>query len=328
MKSEKLIIMLATALILSGCSVPKSSFVITVPQNTKIEWKEQEQTNNDIKITVPANEYVGFLVATDPRAGLRVPFGVDYKRKVYNGDGVMTGFGIATATGGAVLSLAGLCLAKTDGDLAVGIGLPGLATVAGGMLLTTSGVQHNNLVSHDYKFTYVPRQRISFDVISPILAHVDPPKETPTDTPLHTSKSTGSSYRTKTPSKSSTSSKNKKYLPTDNAEQISGTYSGTLKIMEGQETVESYSKASVELLKIDKSKVKVTIKIRGENFYDEDDVDMIATIIPEKNGNYILKLESNSDAIIKVTKTKALSITQKIYGPNGEQAVLSFTGNK
>lgn len=320
--------MLATTLVLSGCSVPKNTFVVSVPQNTKIEWSEQEQTNNDVKLTVSANEYVGFLVATDPRTGLRVPFGVDYKHKVYHGDGVMAGCGTVMTAAGAVSAIMGLAFFKEDEDLALGLFLPGFGVAGGGLPIAISGFQHQDLLSHDYKFTYVPRQIISFDGISSVLAHVDPPKQTPPESTLNHSKPKGASYSVKAPSKSSTSSKNKKYQPKDNAERVSGTYLGNVKIMEGVKTVETYPKATAELSRIDKSKVKITIKVQDENFYDDEAVEMIATVIPEKNGDFTLKLEGNFDAVIKVRKSKTLSISQKIYGPEGEEVVFSFSGNK
>lgn len=327
--SVKFIIILATVLILSGCSVPKSSFVVSVPSNTQIEWWDQKRADNDVKITTYANEYVGLLVAKDPVSGLRVPFGVDYKHKIYHGDGIKAGFGtLATLTGG-VATIVGVAFGKEEGmeNEALSLALPGMAAFGGGLPVAISGFKRQNLLSHDYKFTYVPVQRVTFDGISSTLAHVDPPKNASTYVASNAPKSPWSSYNsTQSPSKSTVE---KNSQSKDLADLVSGKYTGSLKFMEGEEVLESYSRVVVELSKIDSSKVRMTVTLRGENFFNNDGDDpQVATINPEKNGGYNLKWLKFPDAVLKIDKSNNLRLTQNIIGSNGERVVVSFSGKK
>lgn len=321
----KFILILVAVLTLSGCTCPKSSFVVSVPSNTKIEWREQERMSNEIKITTTAHEYIGLLVATDSYSGLRVPFGVDYKNKTYHGDGVMAGVGTAAALGGGVVGIMGAAWAKSDETLGVSMLVPGMAGFAGGLAVAIPGFSRQDLLSHDYKYAYIPVQRVNFDGISTTLAHVDPPKNAPKYSTTSTQKSSVPSYSTKAPAKGASA---KKSQSKELADQVIGTYSGSIKIMDGQETVASFSKATVELSRVDRSKVKGVIKLRGENFFKTDDSSFVATVIPEKNGRYTLKVEKEDDFVIKIDKSNTLRITMSIFDPNGERAVFSFSGTK
>lgn len=324
----KTVILLVMLMVSSGCSVPKSSFVVSVPSGTHIS-RGTRINSNEIKVTTDADEYVGLLVATDSDSGLRIPFGVDYKRKVYHNDDVKAGVGMAMAFVGGISTIGGVALRAADGkesdDVAFCMILPGLGVLAGGGALASVGFKQMNLLSHDYHYTYEPVQRVNFDGISTTLAHVDPPKNAPKYSTTSTQKSSVPSYSTKAPAKGTSA---KKSQSKELADQVIGTYSGSIKIMDGQETVASFSKATVELSRVDRSKVKGVIKLRGENFFKTDDSSFVATVIPEKNGRYTLKVEKEDDFVIKIDKSNTLRITMSIFDPNGERAVFSFSGTK
>ncbi len=298
---------ISLGLMMSSCKTTEK-FTIYAPSGTKIQAPDMTDigTENEsgFKITAPSNDYFGFIVASDPSNSITAPFGLNIHKKVRHGEkaAVGTGFALSSVGLGAVMtSTIAMLAANSNGneDMTSSFGLVSGAGCAVASIGAAIGLPANSRLhqlTHTYNFTYDSKQHISFEGLSPILLHLDKPKDVSIQESSQPRRKAISGEQNQTTTENTTTAKRKR---NNIAKNVVGTYNGTGKLMEGKSIEETYNSIQLNIEEIDGSTVNIRIIESNEDFFYEPLKFNVTTV---KNGGYLLSLESIPSVKIEIDK--------------------------
>lgn len=331
-------IMPAALLLATSCSTV-DNVTISAPQKTAIfipsDLNSPIQSQSDaspIQIRIPGSDYCGFIVAADPVSGLRVPVGLDVKKKRYTGEKAAIGLGYALAGAGTGIMLGGTIVvigAESNGDEDISqtaaLLVAGGAAAAGiGCAIGLPAQSRLNQLSHQYQFTYVPKQSIEFNQLSHTLINADKPKEVSSNStaPKRAKATTGGEKQSDKQSAGSSVSISRG----DKAKRIAGTYIGQGRLLDSKRVEEeSYTSIKVVIDRVDKDKVEVSIIESDEEFFADK---LIYKIISNRKGTYKLSLENMPSETIEIDSKGNLRFTHNKVNINDEIYSLRITAHK
>ena len=112
---------------------------------------------------------------------------------------------------------------------------------------------------------------------------------------------------------------------TDNANYVSGTYTGSGYLAQKGKVIEEYSAMKVVVLRIDNNTVNIDVVENGESYFSSK----AKYQIKKKGKNtYVLSLDGISDAFITIDKAGHLTYTHPKVNIDGEIYTLNITANK
>lgn len=301
------LILISILLVSGGCKTVDKVYV-TAPENTKLyipgkpDVEYSVITNGPAVVEVPGDSYYGYILAKDPNTGLKMPYGMDVKHKSYFGEklGVGVGYTLGGIGTGAFFSGTLLVIiggATDDGDITttggmfmgIGAGVAGIGAAIG--VPAEARLSQN---SHQYQFTYVKNQNITFPNLATKLLHPDAPKgssglvEKNRRNRAVSSVSEPTDMATSTPAKRITSTKATRTVG-NKAKKIAGAYTGSGKLSQDSEEIEFYQDVTVTINRIDNNRVEVSIVESGEEYFANP---LIYNIEKESKGVYTLALEN------------------------------------
>lgn len=330
---------LALVFMLSGCHT-YDKFTIAAPAETKIyvpaaetaESHKNIDASGRVRVQVPSSTYCGYVVATDPFSGLKVPYGLDVKKKTYPGEKAAMGVGVTLASVGIGIDLVGVIamIAAAAQDDEENTDLFGrVISIGSGIGLVGMGVgwpanARLNQISHHYQFKYDSNQEISFNGLSSVLLNPDLPKNAPIAEPAKRKKAASGKSDVEDKKATEAGSKAKK-TRSDFGKQIAGTYSGSGRLLIGKVEDEAYGKIEVKIERIDKNNVKVRIIESDEDFFDSP---LTYAIVADKNGGYKLTLNNVPSATILIDKNGRLTFNHNKVYIDGDAYTLTISARK
>lgn len=340
MKSQNIylgILLFLVSLVFGGCKTA-DKVNLYAPANTTIYLPSSPNTAHcvantaPVKIEIPGVDYYGYILAKDPSTGLKVPVGLDVRKKRYTGEKIALGTGYTLACAGAgtaligsICMLAAACGEGTESDVVSTFGI--VSGCGAGIALLGLGVgfpadaRHKQL-SHQYQFTYDKNQNVEFGSLSTKLLHPDAPKGvTQPEARPKRNKATTSDPEVDSKVSSTAASKSRG----DKAKKISGSYKGSGKLIQGSEEVEFYTAVIVNIRRIDANKVEVSIIESGEEFFASP---LVYDIINISDGQYTLVLDKMPSETIVIDKTGKLIFSHSKVNIDNEIYTLMIDCNK
>lgn len=326
---------LAVSLMMSSCSTTEQ-FNINSSVDGTIYLPSQPATpyaainnGNSVKVEVPSDSYIGYVVFKDRNTGLDIPVGLNVHSKSRSGSKAMIGAGYAFTGVGLAAVLSGTIVAigasKNGDDDVSSVG--GILAGAGGVL-TGIGVglglpAQNRLhqLAYDYQFTYDKNQNINLSGISTKLLSEDPPKDA-TDIETTPKRKKATSGEAESPVVNSSKAKKTRG---DLANNVAGTYNGSGKLLKGNATDEIYDDVTIIIRRIDKTHVAVTIIESGEEFFETP---LNYAISLNKQNGYHLVLDKLPGATIEISKNGELKFIHNKVNIDNNLYTLSIKGVK
>lgn len=269
------------------------------------------------KIKFPSEGYYGLLLTYNEAQDKFIPFALDYKKKNYLGSKIASVFGAGLCIEGGAFTAIGLLISVNPmaaiGATALGVG--------GGMW--GIGAERSDQTQQAARFTYLKEHSTNEDISFTPLEDNGYKKslsKTEEIVPLNDSQST-SSRKIKTVSNSSKSKKSLKNF----GRTVSGTYEGEGMLHHGNEFIESYEKIKIEITRIDNNNVQVNVIEDGTPFFNSVST---YSVKKDKQNSYILTLQGNSSATIKIDSKGKLTYYHPKVNIDGDNYILKVSGKK
>lgn len=286
-------------------------------------------SNAQVTFKISSDDYFSYLMSKNAGSNEFVPFALDYKNHSYIGTHVLKWTGYWIAGMGAVLSIAGgAAYIGGDGDE---VGGPLLAAGGGAVLLGAAigmpADARSNQMQYEHKYKYLSVQNTNQDLHFSKIVDVGYSKTLHKDGNNETATST--SVRSRIAGTSTTTAKRKtsvsKRTLTDNANFVSGTYTGSGYLAQKGKVIEEYSAMKVVVLRIDNNTVNIDVVENGESYFSSK----TKYQVKKKGKNtYVLSLEGISDAFITIDNAGHLTYIHPKVNIDGEIYTLNITANK
>lgn len=332
---KSIILTLAMSLMMSSCSTTErfninSSVDGTIYLPSQLAAPYAVVSNgNSVKVEVPSDSYIGYVVFKDRNTGLDIPIGLNVHSKSRRGSKAMigagyalSGIGMAAVLGGTITVIGASSNGDDDVSTAGGIlaGAGGVLTGIGvGLGLPAQNRLHQ--LAYDYQFTYDKNQNINLSGISTKLLSEDPPKDaTDMETIPKRKKATSGESENQVVN----SSKAKKYRA-DLANSVARTYYGLGKLLKEDITDEVYEDVRIVIQRIDKTHVSVKIIESGEDFFETP---LNYEISLNKQNGYHLVLDKLPGATIEISKNGELKFVHNKVNIDNIIYTLSIKGIK
>ena len=278
-------------------------------------------SNGKISLKISRHDYYSYLMSKNARTNEFVPFALDYKHcnNTLAATGSLVGTSIALAgvlVGGISLAVGG----DTPEITAVGAAMLGV----GGLMAIPSNHYYRK-THEDDEFKYLNKQRTNQDFSFLPIKDTGYNKTLQNDANKYletpTSEKSSNSSSTVTRRKSSMS----RHSLTDNANLVSGTYSGTGYLSQKGKIIEEYSNAKVVVLRIDNNTVNVDVVENGESYFSTKSKYQV-----KKKGKntYVLSLNGIPDAFITIDNAGHLTYIHPKVNIDGEIYTLNITATK
>lgn len=279
-------------------------------------------SNGKVSLKISRHIYYSYLMSKNARANEFVPFALDYKHCNNTLAATVSYIGTATALTGVLLGGISLAVGGDTPEI-TGVGAAMLGT--GGLIAIPSTYYY--LKTHgDDQFKYLNNQRTNQDF------SFLPIKDTGYD---KTSQNDENKYLATPTSKkissnsSSTVARRKSSVSrrslTDNANFVSGTYTGSGYLAQKGKVIEEYPTMKVVVLRIDNSSVNIDVIENGESYFNTK----TKYQVKKKGKNtYVLSLDGISDAFITIDSAGHLTYIHPKVNIDGEIYTLNITANK
>lgn len=335
------LIALVACFLMTGCHTV-SKFVVKAPADTEL-YLSQEKTAyvtvpNTGSSTIKVNDYVyyGYMVARDKQSGLMVPFGLDFKHKIYGGDETLEAVGWTLAAIGVAGEIVGLvticCDSESESNFGViatsgGIGVAAIGAFSGGV-----GSSRRTQLSHKYKFAYVKTQSVSFDGLSTTLLHPDPEKQSDARPVVQkkgrTASSPAGSHGTSTVSRKrnagSSSVRGGKRGGTTPPD-VSGVYRGFGSLTLDGVTDEVYDAITIEIARADKDQVRVKVIESGEEYFETP---MMFTVTGNGRNGSKLTSDDIEGVVIEINQKGEMVYRHPRVNIDGADYVLTIVADR
>lgn len=333
--TKSTVLTLTVSLILSSCSTTEKFYInsstegsLYLPSQPSAPYS-QIVNGSPVKVEVPSDSYMGYVVLKDQNTGLDIPVGLNVHPKSRNVSKAMiglgytlTGVGLGAVVGGAIVVIA--ASSNEDDDVsAVG----GIVTGAGGLLvgggigLGLPAQSRLHQLAYDYQFTYDKNQNMELPNVSTKLLNEDPPKGT-SENEVSPKRKKATSGEVVNPVVNSTKAKKSRG---DLANNVIGTYNGSGKLLKGKVTDEIYDDVQIVIQRIDKTHVSVTIIESGEDFFETP---LKYEISANGRNGYRLVLDQLPGASIEISKNGELTFIHNKVNIDNDIYTLSIKGNK
>lgn len=321
---------LSSALIVSSCST-STKMTIQGAAGTEIYAANGDNigtipVSGQLKIKFPDETYNAFFLSQKPGESLRIPFALNYKNKGHAGAGFAEYTGYALMGAGLFsLAIGGIISIADDEDptggtfLFSGLGLSGLGAAIG----APAGCRREQ-DSYKYNYQYLPYQRINDDIVftKPEIVYETPKKSQDVE---QTKIRPARAKSTNTTQGKNGTQKAKRNIGV-NTKKIQGSYVGSGKIKQGNETVETLKGVTIQIKRINDSTVAVDIiEVDGNNFFGASTK---YTATKHENGGMILKHQTIPEAIISIDKDGIIKYMNPSLEVDGTIYTLSITGEK
>ncbi len=335
MKNRQFIISIALGFILILCPgcYTNEKIEITTPETMDIYIPGiiqnpiiQAHPDRNIKIEISSNMYCSYFLVRPTGSNIWVPLGLDYRHNSHYGTKIVLGSGYALA-GIGTAGLIGSVIPLIAGNDSPSIGV--IAGGSGGVALVGVGLGlpaqvRMRQTAYDYNFGYVKKQFIELPHLSTTLLHPNPEKNTFEQTQTSKPERKKASSGTEMANIQVVGSKAKKSR-SDFAQMISGTYTGSGKLLLNGKQDDYFSEIKVVIEKIDRTHVSVRIIENDEDFFETP---LTYQVLTTKKGEYYLSIEKLPEAKISITKSGLMSFLHpKVYIDN-QLYTLSISAKK
>lgn len=320
-KIIRFLLMAFSVLLLGACSTSQKVTIQGIP-GTEIYSPSMNRlgvigSNAQVTLKISSDDYFAYLMSRNADSNELVPFALDYKNHGYVGTTATAYLGTIAAFGG-YLSTAAL----SDDLVLVGSGVSLL-----GATCALPSCWRLGQTQYKHKYKYLSAQATNQDLRFAKIVDFGYKKTLQNDDVSETV-----AAKTINPNNSATSSTvvRKKYSVSkrtlnDNAELVSGTYSGTGYLSQKNKTIEEYSNIKVVVLRIDNNTVNVDVIESGESYFSTKN-----KYLTKKKGKntYVLSLNGIPDAFITIDKAGHLTYIHPKVNIDGEIYTLNITANK
>lgn len=327
------VLLVIGSIIITSCKTNEHFYVyspvdaeVYLPSKPSVSYATVK-SGQSAKIETPSDGYLGYIILKDNQTGLDIPVGMNVHSKSTLGTKAMIGTGYALTSLGIGSLLVGTimaCTAKDDEDLSsqAGIFLGAGAAASGiGAAIGMTAQSRLGQLSYDYQFTYDKKQKIDISTLSTKLLREDHPKGVTEISVTNRRKKATSGGNESTLVNSSKAKKNR----SDLAKNVIGIYQGSGVLLNGNRADEEYNDIKVEIKRIDKNHVSVTIVENGEEFFEAP---LKYEVSVNGKKGYTLILEKVPNAIIEISKAGVLTFIHKNVNIDNEIYTLSIKGKK
>lgn len=326
-----MIVAIIGAAILSSCStIEKFNINSSVPVNVTYASVKNAREIKSInvqpgiptEIEIPSNMYLGYVVAKDPATGLEMPVGLNLHKNTHKKNN--TPLWLAATAFPIAAGLVGVGLAADN--LALPLSMLGSLYAVG---MFTYGMTafscRADQISYIYKFGYDKEQIVDFSGLSAKLLYPDPPKdfEDSTGSALANDVSSGNLFRKETGM--NTPVKTTKIKAKDAASVAAGTYTGRGQLILDDETTDTYPNMEIEIVKVGKNLVSVTVKTDGEEFFESP---LTCQVKKNKDGSLNLQLQDTPTVYIRISKNGNLSFSHRSIQVDNDIYTFNIQGEK
>lgn len=287
-----------------------------------------------LKVALSDGYYYPYLLSQPQGADYKMPFALNFEHCNHTGTKISrgVGYGLTMIGCGVTLVGAGCMIAAAASDdednttlfgtiTGIGAGVAGVGAAIG----APAGSRLEQ-VTYEYKFKYLKNQYTNDDLVPRPLAPYGVPKtsaaqqakaQNTSATAVENSESASVSVARRQLSERSTKTLR------DYGSQVSGSYTGSGKLMLGKEVIEQYANIRVVIERVGKEEVSVkVIEANGNEFFPNG-----STYSVKKNSNssYSLKHENVSTATISIDKAKKLVYLHPRVNIDGDIYTLQIT---
>lgn len=336
--SQQIILLIAAIIgtaILSSCSTTEKFYInSSVPANvtyTSVKNAREIKSINvqpgiPTEIEIPSNMYLGYVVAKDPATGLEMPVGLNLHENIHKKNKTLGWLGFSAYPIGAGLMGAGIALADANPGIGMSLSILGPSYMLGMGLYGILAWQFRaGQISYIYKFGYDKEQVVDFSGLSAKILYPDPPKdfEDSTGSALANDVSSGNHFRKETGT--NTPVKTTKIKAKDAASLAAGTYAGSGQLILDDETTDTYPNMEIEIVKVGKNLVSVTVKTDGEEFFESP---LTCQVKKNKDGSLNLQLQDTPTVYIRISKNGNLSFSHRSIQVDNDIYTLNIQGEK
>lgn len=286
-------------------------------------------SNAQVTFKISSDDYFSYLMSKNAGSNELIPFALDYKNHSYIGTQALKylGYGISAAGAFSCLVGAATCI---NGDFEE-VGVPFVAAGGGAVLLGAAigmpADMRSKQMQYEHKYKYLSVQNTNQDLHFSKIVDIGYSKTSHKVENDETAKST--SYRARVAGTSTTTAKRKtsvsKRTLTNNANYVSGTYTGSGYLAQKGKVIEEYSAIKVVVLRIDNNTVNIDVVENGESYFSSK----TRYQVKKKGKNtYVLSLEDIPDAFITIDKAGHLTYIHPKVNIDGEIYTLNITANK
>lgn len=325
--------------VMSSCSTTEKFTISTLP-GTKIYTPNNTVThvgttsqNGELGVTVPSEMYCGYVLLQQEGSNVKIPIGIDYKKKRHTGTKFAraTGYTISSiGAGTALVSFLCMGMAASQDDeenssifaktALLGAGIAGIGASFG-----APADARMRQTAYDYNFGYEKVQRLNLPQLSYKLLNPNSPKgynESSSETKTTPRKKATSSKKI-TPKNTEGSKVNKNR--SDNAKKIVGKYVGNGKLLLGKNSIETYDDIIIQIERVDKDYVNIRIIENGEDYFDEP---LVYKVSKSEGGYFKLSIDDLPDAVIKIFNNGKLEFNHKKVNIEDSIYTLDIQANK
>lgn len=286
-------------------------------------------SNAQVTFKISSDDYFSYLMSKNAGSDELIPFALDYKNHSYTGTQVLKylGYGISAAGAMSCLIGASTCINGDFDEVGAPFAAAGVSAVLLGMAIGWSADSRSSQTQYQHKYKYLSVQNTNQDLHFSKIADVGFSKNLHKDGNDETITST--SVRPRIAGTSTTTAKRKTSVSrrtlTDNANFVSGTYTGSGYLAQKGKVIEEYSAMKVVILRIDNNTVNIDVVENGESYFSSK----TKYQIKKKGKNtYVLSLEGISDAFITIDNAGHLTYIHPKVNIDGEIYTLNITANK
>ncbi len=176
------LLVLALLAMTTSCETTQK-FTITGNPGSEIYTPDGERiatisANGEAKIKVSSDVYYAFMMSKDPGSDQKIPFALDYQKKLYAGSKFLKGAGMTLALAGLSVVFTGV-IAIASGADDIG-GAMAAAGGAAGLFGTSFGVPadfRQKQTDHEHKYAYLKSQKTNEDFTFSVPDYKEPYKE-------------------------------------------------------------------------------------------------------------------------------------------------------
>ena len=319
-------------IILQSCSTSQKVTVQGIP-GTEIYSPTMSKlgvigSNAQVTFKISSDDYFSYLMSKNAGSNELIPFALDYKNHSYIGSQVLTylGYGIAAAGAFSCLVAGVTCIGDDFEEVGAPFAVAGGGAVLLGMAIGGPANSRSSQTQYEHKYKYLSVQNTNQDLQFTQIMDVGYNKTLQNDDNKYLATPTSESTSSKG---SSTVARRKfsvsKRTLTDNANYVSGTYTGSGYLAQKGKVIEEYSAMKVVVLRIDNNTVNIDVVENGESYFSSK----AKYQIKKKGKNtYVLSLDGISDAFITIDKAGHLTYTHPKVNIDGEIYTLNITANK
>lgn len=255
-----------------------------------------------------------------------MPVGLNLHKNTHKKIKTLGWLGLSAIPIGAGLMGAGYALTDANPGIGLPIAVLGPSYMLGmGLYGTLTWRFRAEQISYVYQFGYDKEQVVDFSGLSTSLLYPDPPKDFEGSTASVLANGVSSDIRIRKKTGTDTPVKTTKIKAKDAASLAAGTYTGRGQLILDDETADTYPNMEIEIVKVGKNLVSVTVKTDGEEFFESP---LTCQVKKNKDGSLYLQLQDTPTVYIKISQNGHLSFSHRSIQVDNDIYTLNIQGEK